>query len=242
MNHVFRNQLSNALVAFMPTSGSVLLQQLELRREMKLPPTIEVPRSQEQFRTIPRQPTVAVAARAPGLGQAAMIEQTLQNLALSLGLKALNMNISERAPDSTDLAYLTVQNREETYASEGHVKNQTSFLSKAGASVLIVEHNANEPCPPGLESLVTDKKLGQQSLKSTFVLVNATVGPGQSLADSGLPEAVLQKSLPLPAVTDPSVTDLLAQRRQDQTKASIGTPPEEQTQVQPPTSALTQRR
>lgn len=242
MNHEFRNRLGNALIAFMPTQGDVTLRRLELREELRIPPTVSTPRFQDPSQKIPSQPTVAIASGLAGMGRGAMIEQTLQNLALSLGLTPLNMNTAKRDPEQTDLAYFTVENEERTYAGEEYVQNKTQLLGKAGASVLIVEHNANNPCPAGLETLVVEKTLGAHPLKSTFVLISATVSPTQSLADGGISETVLQNSLCLPPVMDPSVTDLLAQRRQDQVKAFVGTSPEDQTPVQLPTSALTQRR
>lgn len=242
MNHEFRNELSNALVASMPTEGHVALRQLELREELKIPVTVGAPLSEEPSSTLPRQSTVAIASGLAGMGRGAMIEQTLQNLALSLGLAPLNMNTAERDPEHTDLSYFTVQNEERTYAGEEYVQNKVSLLGKAGASVLIVEHNAHNPCPAGLETLVREKTLGAHFLKSTFVLISATLSPTQSLADGGFSETVLRHSLLLPPVMDPSVTDLLAQRRQDQAKALVGTSLEDQTPVQLPPSALTQRR
>lgn len=207
MNHPYRASLSNALVASLQSSQQTVNQRLaSLQAEHALEST-------------PGKP--AIAGRSPGMGQGSMTEQTIQNLALSLGLNPLRMDTRSQ-PTPNDLAYAIIPN-EETFYATGPVDTVSTVMSKAGASVLIVEHDGQSLSPPELDEMLTKRTLQGVDLGGTVVLVNVTLRPGQSLEEAGLPASALEATRLEPVLdsTDLALKDLLASRRETSSETIV---------------------
>lgn len=156
----------------------------------------------------------ALATRNAGLGQGSMTEQTIQNLALSLGLNPLRMD-SKAQPTPNDLAYAVIHNEEQFYAT-GPGGNMVKVMSRAAAAVLVVEHDGQTLSPPDLDEILSKRRFQGTDLGNTVVLVNVTLRAGQSLTEAGLPASALEATQLEPVLdnTDLALKDLLASRRE----------------------------